>query len=102
MQGDTREEGLGRWLGQERGPIDLLFIDTLHTAEQVSAELALFGPVVRPGGLIFFDDIRINPGMSAWWDSLEEDCGENTVLTLSPPSSSGKALACHFLKNACP
>jgi predicted O-methyltransferase YrrM len=32
LQGDTLDEGLGRWLGQERGPIELLFIDTLNTA----------------------------------------------------------------------
>ncbi len=71
-QGDTRDPALAAEVAK-RGPIDLLFIDTDHTAEQVTVELALFGPLVRPGGLIFFDDIRINPGMSAWWDSLEEN-----------------------------
>lgn len=72
MQGDTRDATLVAEVAK-RGPIDLLFIDTDHTAGQVTAELALFGPLVRPGGLIFFDDIRINPGMSAWWDDLQED-----------------------------
>lgn len=72
MQGDTRDAALVAEVAT-RGPIDLLFIDTDHIAEQVTAELALFGPLVRPCGLIFFDDIRINPGMSAWWDSLDED-----------------------------
>ena len=72
MQGDTRSNVLVAEVSKS-GPIDLLFIDTLHTAEQVTAELALFGPLVRPGGLIFFDDIRMNPGMSAWWDILDED-----------------------------
>ena len=72
MQGDTRSSELVNEVAK-RGPIDLLFIDTLHTAKQVAAELALFGPLVRPGGLIFFDDIRINPGMSVWWDRLDED-----------------------------
>ncbi len=72
MQGDTRDTELVAEVAK-RDPIDLLFIDTLHTADQVTAELALFGPLVRPGGLIFFDDIRMNPGMSAWWDGLEED-----------------------------
>ena len=73
MHGDTLDENSVLSRVRERGQIDLLFIDTLHTAEQVSTELSLFGPLVRPGGLIFFDDIRMNPGMSAWWDSLEED-----------------------------
>ena len=71
MQGDTRDPNLAAEVAM-RCPIDLLFIDTDHTAEQVTAELALFGPLVRPGGLIFFDDIRVNPGMSAWWDNLDE------------------------------
>ncbi len=70
--GDTRDPELVAEVAK-RGPIDLLFIDTDHTAEQVTAELSLFGPLVRPGGLIFFDDIRMNPGMSAWWDELDED-----------------------------
>ncbi len=72
MQGDTRDPELVAEVAK-RGPIDLLFIDTLHTAEQVTAELVLFSPSVRQRGLIFFDDIRINPGMSSWWDSLDED-----------------------------
>ncbi len=72
IQGDTRSPELVAEVAK-RGPIDLLFIDTDHTAEQVTAEMALFGPLLRPGGLIFFDDIRMNPGMSDWWDSLEED-----------------------------
>ena len=72
MQGDTRDPALVAEVAK-LGPIDLLFIDTDHTAEQVTIELALFGPLVRPGGLVFFDDIRINPGMSTWWDALDED-----------------------------
>ncbi len=53
----------------------MLFIDTVHTAEQFAAELALFGPLVRPGGVILFDDIRINEGMSQWGggDNLKEN-----------------------------
>ncbi len=72
IQGDTQDPALVAEI-VKHGLIDLLFIDTDHTAEQVTAELALFGPLVRSGGLILFDDIRINPGMSAWWDSLEEN-----------------------------
>ncbi len=72
LYGDARSPDLANEVAM-RGLIDLLFIDTDHTADQVTAELALFGPLVRPGGLIFFDDIRMNPGMSAWWESLEED-----------------------------
>ncbi len=96
IHGDTRDPALVAEIAK-RDPIDLLFIDTLHTPEQVTAELAFFGPFVCPGGLIFFDDIRMNPGMSDWWDSLDENCGENTMSSLPPPSSRGQALTRHFL-----
>ena len=70
--GNTRDPSLA-WQISKRGPIDILFIDTDHNAEQVIIELSLYGPLVRPGGIILFDDIRINDGMSQWWDSLNED-----------------------------
>jgi predicted O-methyltransferase YrrM len=56
----------------DHGSIDLLFIDTDHTAEQVRIEMSIFGPIVREGGLILLDDIRMHPCMSAWWDELDE------------------------------
>lgn len=52
------------------GPFDLLFIDTLHEYEQLSGELALYQAMVRPGGVIAFDDIRINEGMARFWREL--------------------------------
>ncbi len=48
IQGNTRSPELVKEVAKH-GPIDLLFIDTDHIAEQVTAELALFGPLVRPG-----------------------------------------------------
>jgi len=72
IQADTRDPEVAKTVAA-KGPIDLLFIDTEHSADQVSAELDFFGPLVRQGGLMFFDDIRINPGMSAWWDALPEE-----------------------------
>ena len=70
--GNTRDPALAWQIGK-RGPIDILFIDTEHNAEQVIIELSLYGPLVRPGGIILFHDIRINEGMSQWWDNLDED-----------------------------
>ncbi|MBI1331444.1 MAG: hypothetical protein GC165_01040 [Armatimonadetes bacterium] len=72
IEGDTRDAVLASEISN-RGPIDLLFIDTDHTAEQVREEMALYGPLVRNGGLILFDDIRMHPCMSKWWDELSED-----------------------------
>jgi predicted O-methyltransferase YrrM len=46
------------------GPIDLLFIDTLHTYRQMKAELAKFGPMVRPGGWIVIHDYVAFSGLT--------------------------------------
>ncbi len=72
MRGDTRDPKLAMKVAK-RGPIDLLFIDTDHTTEQVKVEMSPFGPLVRMSGLILLDDIRMHPCMSAWWDDLDED-----------------------------
>ena len=39
-------------LAHLRGKVDLLFIDGLHTYEQVTADLAAWLPLVRAGGLV--------------------------------------------------
>ena len=72
LTGDTRDPELAKQIGQY-GPIDLLFIDTDHTAEQVKVEIELYCPLVRQGSLILLDDIRMHPCMSQWWDELDED-----------------------------
>lgn len=41
-------------------PIDFLFIDGDHRYEGVKKDFALYRPLVRPGGLIAFHDIRPN------------------------------------------
>jgi predicted O-methyltransferase YrrM len=38
-------------------PLDLLFIDGDHTYEGVKSDYEMYGPLVRPGGLIGFHDI---------------------------------------------
>jgi cephalosporin hydroxylase len=52
------------------GALDLLFIDTVHTPEQASAELEKYGPLVRAGGIIALDDVRIDPAMAGFWDAV--------------------------------
>jgi len=42
-------------------PLDLLFIDADHTYEGVKADFVQYSPLVRPGGLIGFHDIRPSP-----------------------------------------
>jgi len=38
-------------------PLDFLFIDGDHSYDGVKADYEMYGPLVRPGGLIFFHDI---------------------------------------------
>jgi cephalosporin hydroxylase len=58
-------------------PIDLLFIDGDHTYEGVSADYAMFSPLVRTGGLIGFHDIVKTPWegcqVDRFWAELEKD-----------------------------
>lgn len=41
---------------------DVLFIDTTHTYEQTTAELAAYGPLVVPGGRILLHDTDLTIG----------------------------------------
>ena len=53
--------------------LDVLFIDTLHTYEQVRDELAVWGDRVVPGGMILFHDTDSYPpirrAISEWCKS---------------------------------
>ena len=51
--------------------IDLLFVDTVHEYEHVAAELALYLPLMAPGGIIVMDDISISLGMKRLWEGLK-------------------------------
>ena len=62
-QVDSRDEAFAAMVLKERGPIDVLFIDTEHTLEMAAAELALWGDHVRPGGVILMHDPETFPGV---------------------------------------
>ena len=49
---------------------DIWFFDSLHTQEQLEAELALYSPNFKKGAVLVFDDIHINPGMGKVWNEL--------------------------------
>ncbi len=51
---------------------DVLFIDTRHTFAQAMAEFERYSPLVRDGGLVFFDDLLLGAEMRALWEALPE------------------------------
>jgi SAM-dependent methyltransferase len=66
---DSRDVDAVSALGLER-PLDVLFVDTIHTYEQVRDELGAWGEWVRPGGVILFHDTdsypEIRRAISEW------------------------------------
>lgn len=52
-------------------PIDVLFIDSHHTAEAVTANLHLYAPTLQPK-FIILDDIHLNESMDKAWTSLAD------------------------------
>lgn len=53
-------------------PIDVLFIDSEHTLKQAKSEYDTYRPLVRDGGLILVDDIRINPELEKFWLDVDD------------------------------
>ena len=52
--------------------IDFLFIDGLHSVEQVKKELALIN-LVKKNGVIGFHDISVHAGPNMWIDAFDPD-----------------------------
>lgn len=58
-------------------PVDFLFVDGDHAVEGVRADYELYGPLVRPGGLIAFHDIvpgdeELVGGVPDFWRGFKE------------------------------
>jgi predicted O-methyltransferase YrrM len=51
--------------------VDFLFLDSLHTYDYVTKEWAAFRPKVRPGGIVFFDDVALDDGMKRFWAEVQ-------------------------------
>jgi predicted O-methyltransferase YrrM len=55
-------------------PVDLLYIDAGHYFDDVLSDLRNWWPLVRPGGIVFGDDISANfPGVE---QAVRSFCGE--------------------------
>jgi len=54
------------------GPIDFLFIDGDHGYLPVKRDYEMYSPLVRPGGIIAFDDVVFCPNdVGRFWEELE-------------------------------
>ena len=71
LQVDSKDTGrIVEEINKYGGQIDFLFIDGLHTIEQVKYELALI-PSVRKGGIIGFHDTMIHIGPNVWMKAFD-------------------------------
>lgn len=52
------------------GSVDIAFIDAIHTSDFVEAQCAILKPMMKPGGLILFDDINFSQDMKGCWDRI--------------------------------
>ncbi|MFX0198415.1 MAG: class I SAM-dependent methyltransferase, partial [Candidatus Hodarchaeota archaeon] len=54
---------------------DIWFIDTEHTADQLRAELTLYGLHFKKGAIVLIDDIKLNDMFEVWkeitWDKYD-------------------------------
>jgi predicted O-methyltransferase YrrM len=49
---------------------DLIYLDSDHTYDVVSAEFKLYSELLAPGGVVVFDDIALNPQMRRFWQEV--------------------------------
>jgi len=69
--------------------LDLLFIDTEHTADRTARELALWGTRVRCGGVIYLHDTDDPATMPGVRDAMEAYCRERGIVPIYHAGSYG-------------
>jgi len=62
--------------------VDIAFVDAIHTSEFVQRQYDVLKPLMKPGGLILFDDISFSRDMSACWRRISKGPGLAGSLTL--------------------
>jgi predicted O-methyltransferase YrrM len=73
MRADSHDpknlEKVKHWLKGE--PIDFLFIDGDHSYAGAKLDFEMYGPLVRPGGIIAFHDIVFCPDVEKLWSEVK-------------------------------
>jgi cephalosporin hydroxylase len=70
-----------------RNLVDFLYIDGDHTEEGVRADYEMYGPLVRPGGLIAFHDIVVDSpqcGVARFWRELRQTRPTRSIVAFPP------------------
>jgi predicted O-methyltransferase YrrM len=64
------------------GPWDVVFFDSVHVYDQITAEVEAYTPQMAEQGFQLFDDIAKREGMRRFWSELRGD--KDTYPNLSP------------------
>ncbi len=72
-------------------PVDFLFVDGDHRYEGAKQDYEMYGPLVRPGGMVAFHDVCVHPGqpevgVDRLWRSLG---GVTDEIVTDPPTWGG-------------
>jgi predicted O-methyltransferase YrrM len=67
LEGDSLKSA-----GLVQRPFDLMFLDSWHSFDQVYREWENYRPLMRPGGIILFDDIRYSKEMEVAWGYIND------------------------------
>ncbi len=88
LRGDSRDPAIRQAAGEFfSGPLDFLYIDGDHDHETVRSDFETYRDLVRPGGVVAFDDItHPAPSVSVFWDQL---AGQYRRLSIIPSSEEG-------------
>jgi predicted O-methyltransferase YrrM len=57
----------------ESSSVDIALIDAIYTSEFVDRQYAVLKPLMKPGGLILFDDIDFSADMADCWRRISEE-----------------------------
>ncbi|MBF0186372.1 MAG: class I SAM-dependent methyltransferase [Magnetococcales bacterium] len=85
--GDSGSEEIRDRVAELSGPCDLLLIDGDHSQEGVLRDTELYLPLVRPGGLVLWHDIRLEhpEGVrESWYSTLRPNLLAAQSLFLDP------------------
>jgi predicted O-methyltransferase YrrM len=61
------------------GGLDFLFIDGDHSYEGVKRDFEMYGPLVKPSGLIAFHDIVLGSDVRKFWDEVKVGRGYREI-----------------------